>query len=186
MNDPQCLAATVPALAPAGLLRRLDRLLCRANRWVLVLLLGVMASLVAANVFSRYALNYSFPWVEELTRYMMIWLTFLGAGPALRVGGHIAVESLPASLPRLPAQLVRGFIAVIVAATLVVMLWLGWEYADFAWDQESPVMNWSLGKIYLALPVGSALMLLHLAFVAPRWVRGGEWEKQEGFDPQAV
>ncbi len=169
-----------------ALWQRLDRLLCRANRWVLVLLLAVMAALVAANVLSRYALNHSFPWVEELTRYMMVWLTFLGAGPALRVGGHIAVESLPAALPLRAAQALRAAITLLIGATLVVMAWLGWAYADFAWEQESPVLNWSLGRIYLALPVGAVLALLHLLAVAPRWVRGGGWEQQAGFDPQAV
>ena len=165
---------------------RLDAGLSRLNRWALVLLLAVMATLVAVNVFARYAANYSFPWVEELTRYMMIWLTFLGPGPALRIGGHIAVESLPNALPAPAARMLRGAIAMVIAATLVIMAWLGWQYADFAWEQESPVMNWSLGKIYLALPIGSVLTLLHLFFVAPKWIRDGEWDKQAGVDPQAV
>ena len=47
-------------------------------------------------------------------------------------------------------------------------------------------MNWSLGKIYLALPIGSVLTLLHLLFVAPKWVASGEWDKQPGVDAQAV
>lgn len=172
-----------PAASP---LARLDAALCWCNRWVLVLLLAMMAALVALNVFSRYALNHSFPWVEEATRYMMVWLTFLGAGPALRVGGHIAVESLPAALPRPLAQGLRGLIVVLLAGSLASMVWLGWQYAEFAWDQESPVLNWSLGRIYLALPVGALLTLLHLAAVAPGWVRRGEWERQAGFDPQAA
>ena len=60
------------------------------------------------------------------------------------------------------------------------------SYTHLAWEQESPVMNWSLGKIYLALPIGSVLTLLHLFFVAPKWIRDGEWDKQAGVDPQAV
>ena len=57
---------------------------------------------------------------------------------------------------------------------------------DFAWYQESPVLGWSLGKVYLALPLGAALMLVHLAMVARHWVVQGEWERVEGFDPQAL
>jgi TRAP-type C4-dicarboxylate transport system permease small subunit len=184
-NDPG--QASAASGRPLGhWVARLDAGLSRLNRWALVLLLAVMATLVAVNVFARYAANYSFPWVEELTRYMMIWLTFLGAGPALRIGGHIAVESLPNALPAPAARMLRGAIAMVIAATLVIMAWLGWQYADFAWEQESPVMNWSLGKIYLALPIGSVLTLLHLFFVAPKWIRDGEWDKQAGVDPQAV
>jgi TRAP-type C4-dicarboxylate transport system permease small subunit len=187
--EPRCqLSPNEPRLTGAASLQlaRFDAGLCFLNRWVLVVLLAVMVALVALNVFARYAMNHSIPWVEELSRYMMIWLTFLGAGPALRSGSHIAVESLPAALPASPARWLRGAIAAVIAATLIIMAWLGWEYADFAWEQESPVLNWSLGKIYLALPIGSVLTLLHLLFVAPSWIRGGEWEKQAGFSPQAI
>lgn len=164
----------------------LERLFVGANRWALIALLAVMAALVIANVISRYVFSHSFPWVEEATRYMMIWAAFLGAGPALRVGGHIAIDTLPSSLPAGAARAVRALIVAIVAATLAVMLWLGIDYAEFAWYQESPVLGWSLGMVYLALPVGAALTLVHLALVARQWVNSGEWERIEGFDPQAL
>ncbi len=156
------------------------------NRWALIALLACMAVLVIGNVISRYAFSHSFSWVEEASRYMMIWATFLGAGPALRVGGHIAIDTLQGLLPPAAGRLLRGLIVAIVAATLVAMVWLGIEYANFAWEQESPVLGWSLGKVYLALPVGAALMLIHLMFIARSWVMRGEWERIEGFDPQAL
>lgn len=157
-----------------------------ANRWALIGLLAVMAVLVVGNVVSRYVFGHSFPWVEEVSRYLMIWAAFLGVGPALRVGGHIAIETLPNALPRLPAQLLRTALVGIMAATLLTLVWLGIEYARFGWEQETPVLGWSLGRIYLAIPVGSALALAHLACVARRWVGEGEWERVEGFDPQAL
>lgn len=176
MSSPPSLPAAHP----------LERAFLAANRWLLIVLLGVMATLVIGNVISRYAFSHSFTWVEEATRYMMIWAAFLGAGPALRVGGHIAIDTLQAAVPVAFARLLRVVIVAIVAATLVTMVWLGIEYVDFAWYQESPVLGWSLGKVYLALPVGAALMLVHLAMVARLWVVRGEWERVEGFDPQAL
>lgn len=68
-------------------LQRCDNTLVFVNRWALIVLLAVMSALVIVNVFARYVFSHSFPWVEEATRYMMIWAAFLGAGPALRVGG---------------------------------------------------------------------------------------------------
>jgi len=168
------------------MLTRAASLFVAANRWVLILLVGVMAILVIANVISRYAFSHSFSWVEEATRYMMIWVAFLGAGPALRVGGHIAVDTLVQALPAAGARVLRGLLALVMAGTLAVLVWLGMDYVAFAWEQESPVLGWSLGKIYLAIPVGSALALAHLLLVARRWVGSGEWERVEGFDPQAL
>lgn len=164
----------------------LERAFLATNRWVLIVLLGVMAALVIGNVFARYAFSHSFTWVEEATRYMMIWAAFIGAGPALRVGGHIAIDTLQVAVPVPLARLLRVLIVAIVAATLVALVWLGIEYVEFAWYQESPVLGWSLGKVYLALPLGAALMLVHLAMVARQWVMRGEWERVEGFDPQAL
>ncbi len=165
---------------------RFETLFVAVNRAVLIALLGVMAALVIANVISRYVFSHSFPWVEEATRYMMIWAAFLGAGPALRVGGHIAVDTLVQALPAAGARALRAVLVLIMAATLAVLVWLGIDYVGFAWEQESPVLSWSLGKVYLAIPVGAALALVHLVLVGGRWVKGGEWERVEGFDPQAL
>jgi TRAP-type C4-dicarboxylate transport system permease small subunit len=157
-----------------------------ANRWVLILLLAAMAVLVIANVISRYVFLHSFTWVEEASRYLMIWAAFLGAGLALRVGGHIAVDSLPSALPPGGARGLRTLIVLIVAGALLVLTWLGVEYAMFGWEQETPVLGWSFGMVYLAMPIGAALMLAHLLLVARRWIATGQWEHVEGFDPQAL
>ncbi len=163
-----------------------ERLFVQANRWVLIALLAVMAALVITNVISRYVFSHSFPWVEEVTRYMMIWTAFLGAGPALRVGGHIAIETLPNALPAHLARCLRAGLVLLMAVTLLLLMWLGVDYAQFGWEQESPVLGWSLGKIYLAIPVGAALTLVHLLLVARRWVTLGQWDRLDGFDPQAL
>lgn len=186
MLDIPAPAPVAPAAAPRSAGARIDAAFCAVNRWLLIGLLAVMAALVISNVFTRYAFGHSFPWVEEASRYMMIWTTLLGAGPALRVGGHIAIDSLPSALPAAAARALRGGIVGVIGVTLLAMVWLGWDYASFAWEQESPVLGWSLGKVYLALPVGAVLMLAHLAFVSRRWVSSGEWERVEGFDPQAL
>ena len=168
------------------MLSRVETLFVNANRWILIVLLGVMAVLVVGNVISRYAFSHSFSWVEEATRYMMIWVAFLGAGPALRVGGHIAVETLVQALPPAGARVLRSLLVAVMALTLAVLVWLGGDYVAFAWEQESPVLGWSLGKVYLAIPLGAALALVHLLLVARGWIASGEWERVEGFDPQAL
>ena len=110
-----------PSPLPPG---RWEQLFLAANRWILILLLATMAVLVIANVISRYVFLHSFTWVEEASRYLMIWAAFLGAGLALRVGGHIAVDSLPSALPPRGARWLRGFIAVVRPSRC--WWWSGW------------------------------------------------------------
>lgn len=161
-----------------------EKWLLRANRWVLVAVMAAMAVLVFANVVSRYALNYSLIWVEELTRYLMVWVGFLGAGLVLRLGAHIAIDAFQDMLPVRAARALRTGIVVLLAITFAAMTWLGIRYAAFAWDQETPVMNWSTGAIYLAIPIGSALLLIHLFFIAKSYVRGREFAKDDEFRPE--
>ena len=77
-----------------------ERGLLAANRWALIGLLAAMAVIVFANVALRYLTDQSIEWAEEVARHLMIWLTFIGAGPVLRYGGHIAVDNLQDGLPR--------------------------------------------------------------------------------------
>jgi TRAP-type C4-dicarboxylate transport system permease small subunit len=153
----------------------------RLNQWLVIVLMGAMAVLVFANVVSRYLLNYSIIWVEELTRYMMVWVGFLGSGLVLRYGAHIAVDVFQEMLPVPAAQALRAAIVALLAATFLSIAWLGLRYAAFAWDQETPVLNWSTGLIYLAIPIGSVLMLAHLLFIARRYVIAREYETHEAF-----
>lgn len=147
-----------------------ERALLFANRFVCAVLLACSCTLVFANVVLRYGFGMSLAWAEEASRYMMIWLAFLGAGLALREGAHIAVETLPDSLPRTPARLLRSLVVLLMAGFLALLLWLGWNYAQFAMMQRTPVLRLPVGYIYLAIPIGMGLMLLHLLLIARRYV----------------
>lgn len=151
-------------------LDRADRLLLGLNRFVCASLLGAMAALVFANAVGRYVFGISASWTEEVARYLMIWSALLAAGLALREGAHIAVETLPDSLPRPAAVAVRALVALIVGAFLALLVWLGWDYAAFARDQRTPVLRLSMGMVYLAIPIGAALCLVHLLIMLPRFV----------------
>lgn len=151
---------------------RLDRGLIALNRLALAALLAAMAVLVFGNVVARYLFNASFGWVEELTRYMMIWLAYLGAGLALRHGNHVAVMMLVDALPRAPALWLRGLVGLVMLAFLMALAWIGWEYADFAMRQRTPVLQWPTGLVYLAIPIGCALMVLHMLFSFRSFIEG--------------
>jgi len=83
----------------------LDRVSQALNRRVkgLVCIMGmVMALVVALQVVSRYGFNHSLFWSEELARFLLIWLSFLGATVAYCHGVHPGVDSLVRRLPAIP------------------------------------------------------------------------------------
>jgi TRAP-type C4-dicarboxylate transport system permease small subunit len=167
------------------MLQTFDRLLLAVNRWLVIALLAGMATMVFANVALRFLTDHSILWVEEASRYAMVWLTFIGAGPVLRYGGHIGIDTLQQALPR-AAPAVRGVIFVLLAIFSGVMVVVGVRYAMLTWAQTTPVMQIPVGAVYLAMPVGFALLLIHLAVMFRGYVARRELLGDGEFDADAA
>ena len=161
-----------------------ERGLLAANRWALIGLLTAMSVIIFANVALRYLTNQSIEWAEEVARHMMIWLTFIGAGPVLRYGGHIAIENLQDALPSRAAQWLRAVIAVLLAGFFMVMVWWGTVYVMRAQYQTTAATQISFGWIYAAMPVGGVL-LAHWALVVRAYVRERSFASDAHFDATA-
>ena len=162
-----------------------ERALMRVNRAALVALLAAMALIIFANVVLRYTTSQSIEWAEEVARHLMIWLTFLGAGPVLRYGGHIAVDNLQDSLPRGVAVAVRLLIAALLFAFFGFMVWYGLQYMERTQYQLTASTQVSMAWVYAAMPVGGVLLLLHWALVLRRYVVERSFAADAHFDANA-
>lgn len=167
------------------MLSSIDRALIRVNRWIVIAILAAMALMVFANVVLRFTTDHSILWVEETSRYLMIWLTFIGAGIVLRYGGHIGIDTLQQRAPR-HAAAVRTLIFVLMLVFFAVMVWLGVRYAMLTWAQTTPILQIPVGAVYLAMPVGFLLMIAHLMFMAMPYVRQGRFLADDEFDADAA
>jgi TRAP-type C4-dicarboxylate transport system permease small subunit len=151
-------------------MRTLERLSRSLNRWVEYALFGLgfsMAVIVAVQVFFRYVLNHSLFWSEELARYLLLWLTFLGASAAYWRGVHPGVDVVSRHLPR-----GAGWISVLIAhgAALTlfgVMIVYGTQFAYFVRLQISPALNLPKWTVYSIVPFSGLILLVHgLTFLA--------------------
>lgn len=113
-----------------------------------------------ASVFFRYVLNDSLVWAEELARYLFVWLVFLGSAIAMRDGLHIGLDLLASSL-RVRHRLVLDFaITTLVVVFLVFAIHASATVVQITMRNKSSAMEIPMGLVYLAIPVGCALMLL--------------------------
>ena len=151
------------------MLATFDRRLLAVNRSLVIALLAAMAIMVFANVVLRFLTDHSILWVEEASRYAMVWLTFIGAGPVLRYGAHIGIDTLERALPR-HARIIRATIFALLSIFFAVMIVVGIRYSMLTWAQTTPVLEIPVGAVYLAMPVGFALMLAHLAIMAREFI----------------
>ena len=163
------------------MLARLDRALLQANRWAVIVILGAMATMVFGNVALRLISDRSLLWAEEASRYLMIWLTFVGSGLVLRYGGHVGIDTLQDALPRYAAA-IRAAIFVLLLAFFAVMIVVGLRYAAFAWSQTTPVLQIPIGAVYLAMPVGFGLMIAHLLLMAGPYVQRRAFHADGGLE----
>lgn len=156
----------------------IDRLIVTVTSALVVALTGLMAVVVIIGVFYRYVLNDALPWPEELARYAMIWLAWLGGGLALRRGAHVATDLLVSRLtPR--ARRVLLFVGnVLVIGFLLIVLINGITLVGRVSQQSTVALGISMQIPYAAAPLGAALMLYHLLvlMIVPRTAATRETE----------
>lgn len=162
-----------------------ERHFLAVNRWALILMLGAMAVIIFANVLLRYLTSESIEWAEEVARHLMIWLTFIGAGPVLRYGGHIAVENLQDGVPHWLAVALRAVIAVALLGFFVFMIWYGLLYMERTQYQTTAATQISFAWVYAAMPVGGALLIVHWLFVLRRYLAARQFASDAHFDANA-
>jgi len=139
----------------------LGRALSNVVEAVCLVLMVVLCADVFLGVFSRYVLVSTFTWYDEIARGCFTWLVFLGAAVGVKQHAHFRLHLLVAKLsPRAQqAAEVFGFLMVIVLG--LVLIQQGWALVELGQFQQTPVMGLSKFWIYVAIPVGGALMLLY-------------------------
>lgn len=165
-------------------MKHLETLFVELNKWVLILLLTAMSVIVFSNVVLRYTTSFSIVWAEEVARYLMIWMTFLGAGLLLRQGGHVAITNLYDVLGARMQIVLRIVVALIMLAFFAVMIRYGYDYMTRMGRQMTPATRIPFKYIYMAMPIGFGLLIIHFLFVLKSFVLGRDLSAHEaGSDP---
>ncbi len=126
--------------------------------------LGAMTLLVFATIILRYCFNISFRWSDELTRYIFIYIVFLGIAVAYRHGDHVVIE-IATNL--LPERLQRWLAVPIHAITGLLMLILGiaglWLTFGRMGQALTPGLQIPRAYMHAALPIGVFFLLIEIA-----------------------
>lgn len=143
-------------------MERINRLLDAVFGAVIAVALLFVSVMLAFNVVTRYGLGFNFPWSEELTRYTIIWVTFLGAGICARAGMHVRVDVLEQVAPPKLKQILGVISDLGGAFFALILLVLGWQLVAYVARnaQFSPAMMLPLWIVYLGIPIGCAAMVL--------------------------
>ena len=127
---------------------------------LLVTLLTAIVLILFCSVFWRYFLNDPISWSEDASLFCMVWMTLLGAPPALKYGEHVAMDAIFQVLPDKFAWIFRALINLVVMGTAIAVVYYGFPFVKQGMARIIPSMDWlSQGYVYLALPVGYGLLI---------------------------
>jgi TRAP-type C4-dicarboxylate transport system permease small subunit len=152
-------------------IERIDKVILKINETALVIALALMFVLVFANVVGRYFFSFTYYWIDELSRYLMISLAFLGFGLAMRQGNHSSFTILQNLLPDKFRFIMRGIVFCILLAAVAGLCYLGFIYAWANLHNRTEALRWPTGMWYMTIPLGSFLFIWHSLMIAGGFIK---------------
>ena len=134
------------------------------NRWIEYLLFGLgltMALVIAVQVFFRYVLNHSLFWSEEFARFLLVWLTFLGASTAYYRKANPSVNFIYTRMSPLWKQISSLLTHLASIALFAVMIIYGCKFAYFIRLQISPALQLPKWIIMSIIPLSGVVLMVH-------------------------
>ena len=153
-----------------GMLKKASDASYVAAKWIVfVYMLGVTV-LAIIGIFFR-SIGQSLSWNEELMRWLLISLGYIGASVGIRTRNHIGIEffltKMNTRLRKIAVLL--GYGAVMVF--LILVIWYGFEAALNARRQYGAILKLSMIWVKMNIPLGSLFMLIHMTYFTVGLVR---------------
>ncbi len=122
---------------------------------VLIVSLGVV---VALQIVSR-VFKISMPWAEELARFALVWLTFVGCSLGIYTKGHLGVNFIVEKLPNGVRKAVMLLAKLVIIAFFLILLVYGIKLSQTSMKNLSSTMRWPMGWVYSVIPFSAVFSL---------------------------
>jgi C4-dicarboxylate transporter DctQ subunit len=143
-------------------LQRAVKVLEKVEDSIVILSVAVALILCCIQVTARYVFNYPLSWPEELSRYLIILIVYVGLSIALRKKSHIAVDLIPTFFPSSTKVLdTVSTISGIVFSLLIIIYGVKFVRSLMISGQIALTLGIPIFIVYSILPLGGVLLLLH-------------------------
>jgi TRAP-type C4-dicarboxylate transport system permease small subunit len=145
----------------------------RFEDWAAFTIFWVLGAVIFYQFFTRYALNDSASWTEEIARYLLIATAFVGAAINVRKNNHIQVDFLYRLLPAKVNRVMSTFVDVARVLFLAYCIWLTIALMRKIGGSRMAIIDWPIGILYGFVVAGFVLMTWRAVGVAiDNWKRG--------------
>jgi TRAP-type C4-dicarboxylate transport system permease small subunit len=141
--------------------------------WIALGLFWMMCFVVFLQFFTRYVLNDSYAWTEEIARYLLMTIIFVGAAMCVRRNRHIHVDFLYRLVPTQAGRIMSTFVDVLRAAFFAYAAYLMWKLMAIIGHEEMTMVKISMNVVYYFVLGGlvmGALRSLQVAWI--NWKQG--------------
>lgn len=160
------------------MLAKLDHILGKCSdlinvvsKYVLGIIVATMFASIILQVALRYLFNMGLSWPEELTTFLMAWMTFLGSAIAVKQMEHISINMFVERLSQRGQLLVRLITKITMLLFVILLVYLGYNLAVNSVNYFSNALRLSLFWPRLSILVGGSIMVLHLVHFIVRDLR---------------
>jgi TRAP-type transport system small permease protein len=136
---------------------------CKLLEYAMALFLVLMVIMVFGNVVLRYGFNSGISVSEELSRWLFVWMTFMGAVVALRERGHLGTDMLIARLGLTGKKICLALTYLLMLTMCAVLFKGAWEQTKINWSSTSAAMEVSMGLFFMVGLMFSVLGSLIIA-----------------------
>jgi len=141
--------------------------------WAALLLFWALGGVVFTQFFTRYALNDSAAWTEEIARYLLIGVVFVGASIGVAKNNHIQVDLLYRYLPAAACRVLAIVVDVLRVAFLAAMTFFTAQMMQKMGSYQMTIVDLPMNIVYSVVLFGFAAMTLRSLWVARvHWQRG--------------
>ena len=156
--------------------------------WLALGLFWAMCLAVFVQFFTRYVLNDSFAWTEEIASNLNVALVFIGSAMCVRLSRHIQVDFLYRYLPPRAGRLLATGVDIVRVAFFAYGAVLIWRFMDIVADEQMTTIALPKNLAYAFVFAGFVLMFFRSLMVAvANWRRGySVLERPEAFDAPVV
>ncbi len=134
--------------------------------WVNLVIFWLMCGCVFLQFFTRYVLNNSFAWTEEVAIFCLVAIVFLGSAMCVRTSRHIHVDFLYRYVGGLPGRALSTFVDLLRIGIFAYLAWLVWKYKSLIPDENMTTVDFPKWPFFMMVFVSFVLMTLWSAKVA--------------------
>lgn len=141
-------------------MKKIFKVLDKTEEVILSILMLIMTIAIVTQVFSRTVFNNSLSWTEEISRFILVWITFIGASLGIKRGAHIGVEAFTRMLPKKAKEIVQYLVLIICMFFTFVVFKdsISILQKQISMGQVSSAVQIPMWIPYLGVTVGTFLM----------------------------